>query len=147
MSTVRHQAVGATAGRRRPVPAAGKVSRMNLGLGVAVAASALAVAAWSLIAVIGDRAIDRSHLVGLGLVQVLACVLIGYAAVRLSHGAHPRQYATFIGYLVAFFLVVPLATLLAKLEPTRWGSVIVMVAGLVMAILVLRLDQVWTGVG
>jgi hypothetical protein len=32
------------------------------------------------------------------------------------------------------------------MEPTRWGSVIIAATGVVEAILVVRLDQVWTGV-
>jgi hypothetical protein len=66
-------------------------------------------------------------------------------ALRLGDGAHPREYATFIGYLIATLLVLPLGTVLARLEPTRWGSVIMAVAAVVVPVLLLRLHQLWSG--
>ena len=44
-------------------------------------------------------------------------------------------------------LVLPPAGFaLARMEPTKWGSAIIAVLGIVEAILVVRLQQVWTGV-
>jgi len=36
---------------------------------------------------------------------------------------------------------------LARLEPTRWGAVILTVAALVVSVLILRINQLWSGVG
>jgi FtsH-binding integral membrane protein len=124
-----------------------RVCGVNVPVGIAVAVVALALAAWAGMAAARDRPIDYRVVLALGLLQVLATAFIVIAIVRLAGGARPHEFATFIGYLVAFFFVVPLALALARLEPTRWGSAVVAVAGVVMAVLVLRLDQVWTGVG
>jgi hypothetical protein len=52
---------------------------------------------------------------------------------------------TFIGYVVASLLVLPIGAALAIMERSRWGSVIVGVASLVIAVVILRLRQVWGG--
>jgi len=114
-------------------------------LGTAVAIAGLALAAWALVPVIRNRPPGRTHFLGLILVQALVVAEVLVAVSRLTGGAHPREYATFIGYLIALFLVLPLATLLARLEPTRWGALIIVVAGLVVPVLILRVNQVWSG--
>ncbi len=120
---------------------------MNGTVGVAVVVAALLLAVATLIAAVRDRPVNRWHLAGMALVEVLAIVYVVLAVVRLAGGARPHEYATFVGYLVAFVLIVPLAALLARLEPTRWGSIVATVGAVVMPILVVRLQQVWTGVG
>ena len=59
-------------------------------------------------------------------------------------GDLPVELVTFIGYLLTTVLFLPRALLLARLEPTRWGSVIAGGAALTVAVLTLRLVQVWT---
>jgi hypothetical protein len=114
-------------------------------LGTAVAVAGLLLAAWSLVPVIRNRPPDRTHWIALFLVQDLVIAETVVAIVHLASGAHPREYVTFIGYLVALFVLLPLAMLLARLEPTRWGALIVLIAALVVPVLVLRVNQLWSG--
>ena len=114
-------------------------------LGTAVAIAGLVLAAWALVPVIRNRPPGPTHFAGLAIVQALVVAETIVAINHLAGGAHPRQYATFIGYLVALFLVLPLATLLARLEPTRWGALIITVGGLVVPVLILRVNQLWSG--
>ncbi len=114
-------------------------------LGTAVTVAALLLATWSLVPVIRNRPVGPTHLAGLAIVQAFVVAEVVCAVGHLANGAHPREYVTFIGYLVALFLVMPLATLLARLEPTRWGALIVTVAALVIPVLILRVNQVWSG--
>src|SRR5690348_14746324 len=93
-----------------------------------------------------NRAPGRPLLVGVLVLEVFALALVGTALARLAAGGRAHEMATFIGYIAAFLVVPPIGLLLARAEPTRWGSLIVAVAGLVEAILVVRLQQVWTGV-
>ncbi len=107
----------------------------------------LAVAAWCLAWTARGRGLAVAHLGALALVELLALVHVGYGVAELARGHRPHEYGTFIGYLVAFPLIIPFGYLLARLEPSRWGPAIAGVACLVDAVLVLRLHQVWTGVG
>jgi hypothetical protein len=115
--------------------------------GIATAVGALIVAAWCLLGAARGRGLDARQFAALALVEVLVLVHTGYGVAGLAGGHRPSEYATFVGYLIAFPLVLPLGTLLARLEPTRWGSVIAAVACLADAVLIVRLHQVWAGVG
>jgi hypothetical protein len=116
-------------------------------LGTAVIVAALLLAAWSLVPAVRDRPIDVSHWSALGIAQALVAAEVIVAIVHLATGAHPHEYGTFLGYLSTIFFILPLAMLLARLEPTRWGAVIVTVAALVVPVLVVRINQLWVGVG
>jgi hypothetical protein len=115
--------------------------------GIAVVVSTLLMAAWCLVTAARGQGIEVPQLAGLALVEVLVLVHTGYGVSSLAGGHRPHEYATFVGYLIAFPLMIPLGTLLARLEPTRWGAVIAAVACLVDTVLIVRLHQVWTGVG
>src|SRR5947209_15162009 len=93
-------------------------------LGTAVTVAALLLAAWCLVPVLRDRAVGVTHRLPLVVAQVLVTAEVVAAIVHLAQGAHPREYVTFVGYLVAFFLVLPIGAVLARLEPTRWGALI-----------------------
>jgi hypothetical protein len=114
-------------------------------LRIATAAVALIVAVIAAVAVVRDRPPSRWQLGGVVVLELFALLLVGWAVASMISGHRAASMATFVGYLVAF-LAVPLAGwALARLEPTRWGSVIVLATGLVEAVLVVRLEQVWTG--
>ncbi len=88
-----------------------------------------------------------SALAAMGVVEALVVAQVVVAVWHLATGGRPRELPTFIGYLVAILVILPLAGLLARLEPTRWGALIATVGCLVVPVLIVRLNQVWTGVG
>jgi hypothetical protein len=116
-------------------------------LGIAVIGTALALAAWCLVTTVRNRTLTTAHWAGLGLVQTLVVAEVVTAVVALARGHHPADYVTFVGYLAAIFLILPLAGLLARLEPTRWGTLIAGVGAVVIPVLVVRINQLWGGVG
>jgi hypothetical protein len=115
-------------------------------LRTATALVALVVAVWAGYSAVRDRAPSRSQLIGVLVVEVVAAALVVSAIVSIAQGRRAHDMATFIGYLVAF-LIVPIAGwALARMEPSRWGSVIIAAVAVVEAILVVRLQQVWVGI-
>ncbi|GAA4435590.1 hypothetical protein [Phytohabitans houttuyneae] len=120
---------------------------MNDILGWIVTVAALAVALFCLVAAIRDRPPHVSHFAGVALVEVAALVLTVVAVIAMIGGEHPTEVGTFVGYLFTFLALPPVAIALARLEPTRWGSVILTVAMLVMPVLVARLNQIWEATG
>lgn len=104
----------------------------------------LLVAAWCFVAAARGTWIDRTHLAGLALVQAAVVAQVVVAVVRIGGGERPEQFATFVGYVIAGVALLPLAVVLSFMERTRWGSVIAGAGVLVLAVLVLRLLQVWT---
>lgn len=120
---------------------------MNDTIGVIVTVAALAVALLCLVAAVRNRPPDLSHYVGVSLVEAVAVVLTVVAVVAMIGGDRPTEVGTFVGYLFTFLALPPVAVTLARLEPTRWGSVILTVAMLVMPVLVARLNQIWEATG
>jgi hypothetical protein len=104
----------------------------------------LLVAAWCFVAAARDSWIDRTHLAGIALVEVAVVVQVVMAVARIVGGERPYEFATFVGYLIVSVALLPVAVVLSYMEQTRWGSVIAGAGALVVAVLVLRLLQVWT---
>ncbi|MGH3488570.1 MAG: hypothetical protein ACRDP8_11760 [Actinopolymorphaceae bacterium] len=83
-----------------------------------------------------------------GAAALLELVLIGQliaAVVLMLNGERPAELATFLAYLIVSVLVLPVAVLWAASERNRWSSIVLGVAGLVLVVLVVRLQQVWSG--
>lgn len=107
----------------------------------------LVLAAWSLLTTARNRPPDRSHLIGLAVLEVALLALAVVAVVAVAGGQHPGEPGAFFGYLVTLVCLPPLAGVLARMEPTRWGSGIVTVVCLVIPVVVVRLQQTWEVVG
>jgi hypothetical protein len=117
--------------------------RVNGTLSGIVIVLSLVLAAWSLIDALRDRAPGPGHLLAMGIVELSLIVLLVAAAVAAAGGERPASTVTFLGYVVTIICLPPLGALLARLEPTRWGSVIIVVVCLTIPVLVLRLHQTW----
>jgi hypothetical protein len=120
-----------------------RLGRVYDWLALAVIAASLLVAAWCFVAARRDRWIGRGELAALALVEIALLVQAAVAVVRIVAGTRPEQFATFLGYLVTSVLVLPLGLVLSFMERTRWGAVIAGGAAVVVAVLSLRLLQVW----
>jgi len=115
---------------------------VNGPLSVTTIVVALLLAAWFLVHTALDRAPSRLDLLLTALLGVLVGVLALAAVVGIFDGPRPAELATFLGYLVTTIAFAPTAVVLARMEPTRWGSLILGVACLVLPVLVLRLQQI-----
>jgi hypothetical protein len=103
----------------------------------------LALAVWSLLMTALNRRMGLSLLVALGVLEILLLVEVGIIVARLAGGAHPAGLATLIGYLIAMPLVPVAAAFWGILERSRWGPAVIAVAGLVAAVLMVRLHEIW----
>ncbi|WFE42774.1 hypothetical protein [Micromonospora sp. WMMD998] len=107
----------------------------------------LAVAVWALVAAVRQRPPDRVQFAGLAVVELALLALTVVALVALGGGDRPGEPGAFFGYLVTLVCLPPLAWVLARMEPTRWGSAIVCAVCLVTPVVVVRLQQTWEVVG
>ncbi|MEU1802623.1 hypothetical protein [Streptomyces sp. NPDC019937] len=111
-------------------------------------ATALALAAWCGFAAYRDQPTKDWHFIGMAVVSLLAIVQLIIGIVRLAQGQDPEQgVAIFIAYLVGSALAVPIAAFMSLAERTRWGSATVAAAAVVLAVLEVRLYDIWGGVG
>ncbi|MEW2145613.1 hypothetical protein AB0869_22650 [Micromonospora vinacea] len=107
----------------------------------------LLVAVWALVAAVRHRPPDRVQFVGLAVLEVALLVLTVLALVAVGGGDRPGEPGAFFGYLVTLVCLPPLAWVLARMEPTRWGSAIVCAVCLVTPVVVVRLQQTWEVLG
>ncbi|MFF9522417.1 hypothetical protein ACF1DV_10645 [Streptomyces achromogenes] len=108
--------------------------------------AALLLAAWCGWAVYRDQPTKDWHFIGMAVVSVLALVQLVAGIVQLARGEKPEQGTTiFVAYLLGSFACVPAAGLMSLAERTRWGSVTVAAAGVVLAVLEVRLYDIWGG--
>jgi len=77
--------------------------------------------------------------------EVLLLVQVGVAVVQMVAGQRPGSIPTFLGYSLVSLLVLPLGVLWALEEKTRWSTVVLAGAAATVAVLVLRMGQVWSG--
>jgi hypothetical protein len=115
---------------------------VNGPLSVVVIVAALVVAVWCLVRSALDRAPSRLDLLVAGVLGLLVAALVVVAVANLFGDHRPSETSTFIGYLITTIAFVPTAFVLARMEPTRWGNLILGVACLVIPVLVLRLQQI-----
>jgi hypothetical protein len=113
-------------------------------LAVVIMVASVLVGAWCLVSAGRGRFLNQPQYSALLALAALVLVQTVIASIRLITGDLPVELATFIGYLLTTVLFLPAGLLLARLEPTRWGSVIAGGAALTVAVLTLRLVQVWT---
>ena len=107
----------------------------------------LALAGYALLMTALDKRMGGGLLVALGVLEVLLLVLVGMIVARLASGGRPAGLATLIGYLIAIPVVPVVAGFWGALERSRWGPAVVAVAGLVAAVLMVRLHEIWPVIG
>jgi hypothetical protein len=107
----------------------------------------LLVAAWALVATLRHRAPDRVQFAGLAALEVALLALVVVALVAIGGGERPGEPGAFFGYVATVVCLPPLAWVLARMEPTRWGSAIVCAVCLVTPVVVVRLQQTWEVLG
>lgn len=108
---------------------------------------ALLVAAYALVSALRDRAMDAGHLAGLGVLEVLLIAQAVVGFVELSGGEGPDGPATFVGYLLGSLLIPVAGAGWGLLERSRWGSAVLVVAGVAVAVMIVRMNQLWSGTG
>jgi hypothetical protein len=113
------------------------------GLATTIIVVALVVAGFSVVTALLNRPPSFIHLIGLSILEIALVVQAVVAFGKLFTGDRPAGMATFVGYLLTVILLPPLAALMGWAERSRWGSGIVAAAGAVVAVMVLRLQQVW----
>ena len=116
------------------------------GVEIALIWLALVLAAYSALMTALKRPVGRDQLAGAAIAEL---ALLGQAVlgvVKLAQGGRPDGGTViFVLYLVGSVLLIPLAVLWGRAEHSRWGSGVMVVGYLVMAVLMVRMEQVWQG--
>lgn len=116
-------------------------------LAYAVMALSGAMIVWGLIAAAADKPPGPAQLLFAAGVEIVTVIQTIIAFVVLAQGFRPAELATTIGYLVGIVVLIPVAWLWANAERTRFSGIVLAVAGLAVAVMTLRLLQLWTPAG
>lgn len=114
-------------------------------LATAVFVLSLALAGWALVWAVRDRLLPRQHLQALFLLQAALVVQALVALVRMADWAGSKGELS--GYLAVSALLVPGGLVLAVEERSRYGTLVMAVACLVVAVVEVRLLAVWSAGG
>lgn len=79
------------------------------------------------------------------LLEVALVVLTVQCVVAWVGGTAPADAVVFLSYLAVVLVAAPATVWWGSGEPGRWGTGVVCVAGLLIPVLLVRLQQVWTG--
>jgi hypothetical protein len=103
----------------------------------------LALAGYALLMTARNRRMGIGLLAALGVLEILLLVQVGIIVAKLADGGRPASLPTLIGYLIAMPLVPVVAGVWGAMERSRWGPAVIALAGLVAAVLIVRLHQIW----
>ncbi|HET7326179.1 MAG TPA: hypothetical protein VFJ14_02720 [Nocardioidaceae bacterium] len=106
--------------------------------------ASLVLAAWSLVLVILGRTLNDPLFYGLAVLEAALLAQLVAGSVALAGTDRDVDGVTFIGYLVTAVLIPPLAVIWSVADKSRWGTTVLVVGCLTVAILVVRMDQIWT---
>lgn len=85
-----------------------------------------------------------------GAIATVEGLLLVQLAVSIALVASGKQAVgdtvEFFGYLVTALIVPPAAVAWAVLERTKWSTMVIGVAGLTVAVMLVRMWQIWTGI-
>ena len=119
------------------------MSSVNGAVPTTIIVAGLALAGYALLMTVRNRRMGISLLAALGVLEILLLVQIGIIVAKLADGGRPGSLPTLIGYLIAMPLVPVIAGVWGAMERSRWGPAVIALAGLVAAVLIVRLHQIW----
>lgn len=117
------------------------------GLVLGLVIACLGLVAAGLLAAALNRPLGLAHLAASAVVEIAVLVQVVAAVVGLFTGARVDGLALFIAYAGFALVVLPLGTLFAVEEQTRWSGVVLAVASLALVITLWRMSGVWLGFG
>ena len=112
-------------------------------LAIGVLSAGLLLAAWTGFQAWRRRPTTEAQMVGAIVVETGLLAQTVIAIVQIAHGQELAEPVTFIAYAVGILLPLPLGFQLARLERTRYGSVSLCFTAVVVAVMTLRLLQLW----
>lgn len=116
-------------------------------LSAAIIVVSLLAAVYALVSTLRDESMDWFHVAGLAVLEALlvAQAVIGFVKIAGDEG--PDETALFVGYLLGILLVPAAGAGWGLVERSRWGPGVILVAGLAVAVMTVRLQQIWEGTG
>ncbi len=113
-------------------------------LTIVVYALSAALAGLGLHRLLRRRLIDDPVIITAAILELALVIQLVVGLTQSGDVVDGAERATFIAYLFTVLVVAPVAVFLAIKEKTQWAMGVVIGGAVVVAILVARLQQIWT---
>lgn len=121
---------------------------MVQGLTTTIELVSLALAAWCLVSTFRNQPMVVPHLVGMAVLELLLIAQVVVSTTMLVGGAGPPETVVFVAYLATVVLVPPACAVWGFMDRSRWGPAVIAFACLILPVLMVRLEQLWSpGIG
>jgi len=110
-----------------------------------IAAAASVVALWASWHMIGNQPVGNPLFYAVAVLEIALIAFLVGGIVALSSTSREVDGALFVSYLVTVVVIPPAAVLWGIAEKSRWGTGVVVVALLTVAVLCVRLLDIWKG--
>jgi H+/gluconate symporter-like permease len=110
-----------------------------------IAALSLAVALFAAWHVLREQELGNPLFYAVGVVEIVLVVLLVGSSVALGSTSRDVDGVLFVSYLVTMVVIPPAAVVWGIAEKSRWGTGVVVVAMLTVAVLSVRLLGIWKG--
>lgn len=121
---------------------------MIAALATAVIVIAVVLAGWTALLAVLNRRGGRGALGMLAGVEAVVLIQFVAAIVLLSTGERPAgNTVEFLGYHLAAVLVLPAGVIWSLADESRWSAGVLTVACLSVAVMTVRMNQLWSGAG
>jgi hypothetical protein len=108
-----------------------------------VAGAAVVVAGWALWLLLRDRTFSNGLFYAFAVLEVVLLAQLVGGFIALARTSRSVEGITFGAYLVTAALVPPAAVLWGVSDKSRWGTGVAVIGGLLVAVLMARLVQIW----
>lgn len=109
--------------------------------------AALGIAAWLLLLGLFARPPSGFSALLIAAVELLLLIQLGISiALVLGGDSAATDTVEFFGYLIVALLVPLAAFFWAIVDRTRWSTIVLAAAALVVCVMLIRMQQLWTGV-
>ena len=119
------------------------MSGLNAALVALVLVASTGTGLWAGVAAALDREPGPVFVKAVFAVQSLLVGQLFYVLLRVGGGDRPASTGAFAGYVVLSLLLLPGGLVLSADERTRYGTLVVAVALVAIAVVELRLDATW----
>lgn len=118
---------------------------MNENVAYVIAIGALLVAAFAAWHTVTDRLFGNPLFYAVSALEVALIALLIGGCIALARTSGDVDGVLFVSYLVTVVVIPPAAILWGVAEKSRWGTGVVVVAMLSIAVLSIRLLRIWQG--
>ena len=123
-----------------------KISSVTSAVSTTIIVAGLALAGYALLLTALNRPMGYPLLAAVGVLEILLLAEVGIIVAKLADGGHPASLPTLIGYLCATPLIPVAAGFWGWVDRSRWGPAVIAAAGIVAAVLIVRLHQIWPAI-